>query len=46
MRTGGSGSVIIDTDDSGGKEIKLRQIEVCDGGITRKIIVLASEPFD
>lgn len=41
------GSAIIDisTSDAQNKQIKLRSVDVCEGGTTKQMIILASEPF-
>ena len=41
----GSASIDISTSDAQDKQIKLRSVDVCEGGTTKQMIILASEPF-
>lgn len=44
MQKGGA-TISIDTSEADNKMIKLREVDICEGGETKKIIILASEPF-
>ena len=41
----GGATIDISTNDAQNKEIKLRSVDVCEGGETKTMIILASEPF-
>lgn len=40
------GSIFLDEDHCFGRLVRVREIDVCDGGISRKMLVLASEIYD
>ncbi len=42
---GGVGKVTLDVADCDDKELKVREIEICDEGVAKKIRVLCSEPY-
>lgn len=43
---GNQGKIVIDTEDAKGKtDIKLREVDVCEGGDTKKMLILASAPY-
>lgn len=41
----GGATIDISTNDAQNKQIKLRSVDVCEGGTTKQMIILASEPF-
>jgi hypothetical protein len=41
----GGAQINISTQDAQDKYISLRSVDVCEGGTTKQMIILASEPF-
>jgi hypothetical protein len=42
---GGDGKVILDVSDCNSKELKVREIDICEDGTAKKILVLCSEAY-
>lgn len=42
---GGDGKVILDVDDCASKELKIRELDICEDGVAKKIRVLCSETY-
>jgi len=43
--TGGDGRIVLDSADCGDRELRVRELDVCDDGVAKKILVVASEPY-
>ncbi|MEM1057914.1 MAG: hypothetical protein AAGK14_01590 [Verrucomicrobiota bacterium] len=45
LDTEGSGRVVLDSEDCDDRELRVREVDVCDNGEAKKMLIVASEPY-